>query len=213
MKYSIGLLAAIISTLFGIYAFTEGKKAKYAVEQKALADAMRVRAETKIQKALAKNKLDKAEADVRATRAEADIKAAKAEADVKAAKAKVALEALRAEAARLKADSANNSLNSILNSLPNILALTKEKFYQSDFMSLNQREMFIDSLFKLKYKHKDSLHFAKLLSDINAIIDINQTAENNPNLALLKAIQLRDSSKSRMADSMLFYVANNYLLG
>lgn len=219
----ISVIAAIICLAFGAYAFTQGRAAKIAVEQKAKADANAAQTEINRQKDLAN--FQKKQAEIAEENAKSKIKAtvdsvnakdaiAKAKLDVAKEKAKATLAQAEKEAALAQERNKQDSIEIALlrNARKEIISLTKERFYQSNYLNDNIKDNYLDSLLELKLSNeKDTLKFKNLLWDLNGIAIAKELEEFNPNIAFNKAIQVFDSSKSKLSNSILLDIANTNL--
>lgn len=91
-----------------------------------------------------------------------------------------------------------------------ILQLVDEPFYKSGLMDSTHRNMFTDSLVKLKYKDQKIKEYETLLQDLNTATNIYEVAQKSPNEGLLKAMQFDSTSKTDVSKLVLNYIAKNF---
>lgn len=91
-----------------------------------------------------------------------------------------------------------------------ILQLVNEPFYQSGLMDSVRRNMFTDSLVKLKYKYQKTAEYESLLKDLNTVTNIYEVAQKTPNEGLLMAMKFDTASKTDLSKTVLNSVAKNF---
>ncbi|MEO6730645.1 MAG: hypothetical protein ABIN01_05470 [Ferruginibacter sp.] len=155
--------------------------------------------------------VEKAQANAaQATAAEAQAIAnvQKAQAEAAQARADADIQAAQARANQIEAQA---KLRALPDARKEILALTRQSFYQSNLIPQDTKDMYVDRLIQMKYELKDESQFKNLLSDLNSADTIKKIAQTDPNRSLLKSKESYELSKSKFIDSILKDVANNYL--
>lgn len=206
---AVSVLAFVISSSLGLYAFHQGKTAQDAIKKRSLAEIERLETDRKLIKSEAESARLAEESKSR--NAQAAFEREKNKVEIKLAKEKAEKLTAIAEAARLKSESAQTVIKSILSSSDKILALVNEPFYKSVALSSTTKNNYIDSLIRLSFLYNDPNKYKTLLSNLNTYSDIIDYAHKNPNVAFMRALQFNSKTKNVLSDSLLFKIAKNFV--